>query len=587
MWPDFGLVDCGVNGAPAPAAADSEAREIERRYRTLVEQLPLVVYVDALDEASSNIFTSEQIEPLLGYTVEEWRDDPDLFVRTLHPDDRDRVLAAHVRTHRTHEPLGLEYRLIARDESVVWVRDDGVVVLGDEGEPLYLQGYLLDITAERELQEQLRRQALFDPLTGLANRAFFHEQLEHAVSVRSETELGTAVVFIDLDEFKQINDQYGHSVGDEVLATLGDRLKSVIRAGDSVARLGGDEFAVLLTSVGEPAEPAVVAERLVEQITAPIDIAGRHLSLTASVGIALGSNGAELLKQADAAMYRAKSNGDADYAFYDDELDQAALNRFKLIGELRTAIAEKQFTLAYQPVVNLDPFEVVGLEALLRWQHPTLGEIPPLDFIPLAEESGLIVQIGRWVLLEACFYASRLRALLGRDLEIAVNVSARQLQHPEFVEHVDTSLERADLPGHLLTLELTESVLVASGERAAQQLALLKERGVKLALDDFGTGYASLAYLQQLPVDIVKIDRSFTAKIDSGADDLALLEGIVGLGKALGLQLVAEGIERQAQQGIVQDLGCHGAQGFHFGRPASAATATATLTADPTESSIT
>ncbi len=587
MWPDFGLVDCGVNGAAAPAAADSEAREIERRYRTLVEQLPLVVYVDALDEASSNIFTSEQIEPLLGYTVEEWRDDPNLFVRTLHSDDRDRVLAAHVRTHRTHEPLSLEYRLIARDESVVWVRDDGVVVLGDEGEPLYLQGYLLDITAERELQEQLRRQALFDPLTGLANRAFFHEQLEHAVSVRSETELGTAVVFIDLDEFKQINDQYGHSVGDEVLATLGDRLKSVIRAGDSVARLGGDEFAILLTSVGEPAEPAVVAERLVEQITAPIDIAGRHLSLTASVGIALGSNGAELLKQADAAMYRAKSNGDADYAFYDDELDQAALNRFKRIGELRTAIAEKQFTLAYQQVVNLDPFEVVGLEALLRWQHPTLGEILPLDFIPLAEESGLIVQIGRWVLLEACFYASRLRTLLGRDLEIAVNVSARQLQHPEFVEHVDDALERADLPGHLLTLELTESVLVASGERAAQQLAVLKERGVKLALDDFGTGYASLAYLQRLPVDIVKIDRSFTAKIDSGADDLALLEGIVGLGKALGLQLVAEGIERHAQQGIVRDLGCHGAQGFHFGRPASAAAATATLTADAAESSVT
>ncbi len=580
-------MDCGVDRAAAAGAVESEAREIERRYRTLVEQLPLVVYVDALDEGSSNIFTSGQIEPLLGYTVEEWRDDPDLFVRTLHPDDRDRVLAAHARTHRTHEPLSLEYRLVALSGSVVWVRDDGVVVLDDEGEPLYLQGYLLDITAERELQEQLRLQALFDPLTGLANRAFFHEQLEHAVSMRTENEQGTAVVFVDLDEFKQINDQYGHSVGDEVLATLGERLKSVIRAGDSVARLGGDEFAVLLTSVHEPAEAAIVAERLLERITAPIDVAGRHLSLTASVGIALGGTGAELLKQADAAMYRAKANADADYAFYDDELDQAALNRFKRIAELREAIAEKQFTLAYQPVVNLDPFEVVGLEALLRWQHPTLGEVPPLDFIPLAEESGLIVQIGRWVLLEACFYASRLRELLGRDLEIAVNVSARQLQHPEFVDHVDSALERADLPAHLLTLELTESVLVASGERAEQQLAVLKDRGVKLALDDFGTGYASLAYLQRLPVDIVKIDRSFTAKIDTGADDLALLEGIVGLGKALGLQLVAEGIERDAQQGIVQDLGCHGAQGFHFGRPAPAAAATQALTAEAVGSSVT
>ena len=577
-------MDCGDDRVTT-AAAEGEAREIERRYRTLVEQLPLVVYVDALDEGSSNIFTSGQIEPLLGYTVEEWRDDSDLFVRTLHPDDRDRVLEAHARTHRTHDPLSLEYRLVARDGHVAWVRDDGVVVLGDDGEPLYLQGYLLDITAERELQEQLRLQALFDPLTGLANRAFFHEQLEHAVSIRTETEAETAVVFVDLDQFKQINDQYGHSVGDEVLSVLGERMKSVIRAGDSVARLGGDEFAILLTSVQEPAEAAIVAERLVERITAPIDVAGRHLSLTASIGIALGDSGAELLKQADAAMYRAKANGDADYAFYDDELDQTALNRFKRIAELREAIAHKQFTLAYQPVVNLNPFEVVGLEALLRWQHPTLGEVAPLDFIPLAEESGLIVQIGRWVLLEACFYASRLREMLGRDLEIAVNVSARQLQHPEFLDHVDNALQRADLPPHLLTLELTESVLVASGERAEQQLNVLKERGVKLALDDFGTGYASLAYLQRLPVDIVKIDRSFTAKIDSGAADLALLEGIVGLGRALGLQLVAEGIERGAQQGIVQGLGCHGAQGFHFGRPAPAAAATLALTGDAFESS--
>jgi len=578
-------VDCGADPATTAAAGDVEAREIERRYRTLVEQLPLVVYVDALDEGSSNIFTSGQIEPLLGYTVEEWRDDADLFVRTLHPDDRERVLGAHARTHRTREPLSLEYRLVARDGRVVWVRDDGVIVLGDDGEPLYLQGYLLDITAERELQEQLRLQALFDPLTGLANRAFFHEQLEHAVSMRTENEGGTAVVFVDLNEFKQINDQYGHSVGDEVLAALGERLKSVIRAGDSVARLGGDEFAVLLTAVREPAEAAIVAERLLEQITEPIDVAGRHLSLTASVGIALGNSGAELLKQADAAMYRAK-HGHADYAFYDDDLDQAALNRFKRIGELREAIAERQFSLAYQPVVNLDPFEIVGLEALLRWQHPTLGEVPPLDFIPLAEESGLIVQIGCWVLLEACLYASRLRGLLDRDLEIAVNVSARQLQHPEFVDHVGSALQRADLPSHLLTLELTESVLVASGERAEQQLNVLKDRGVKLALDDFGTGYASLAYLQRLPVDIVKIDRSFTAKIDSGVEDLALLRGIVGLGKALGLQLVAEGIERGAQQGIVQDLGCHGAQGFHFGRPAPAAAATQAL-ADPVGSSVT
>jgi len=572
-------MDCGSEIRAGRKPLECDDRELERRYRTLVEQLPLVVYLDALDETSSNIFTSDQIEPLLGYSVDEWRTDADLFVRTLHPDDREYVLEAHARTHRTHEPLSLEYRLIARDGRVVWVRDEGVVVLDDDGEPLYLQGYLLDVTAERDAQEQLRRQALYDSLTGLANRTFFHEQLEHTASIRKEDHQQTALVFVDLNEFKEINDQYGHTIGDEVLAILGTRIKNLIRAGDSVARLGGDEFAVLLAAVSEPAEAAIVAERLIEQIEAPIDLEGRHFTLTASVGIALGSNGKELLKQADAAMYRAKSQPEFGYAFYDDELDRAALDRFKRIGELRKALESEQFTLVYQPVVSLDPFDVVGLEALLRWQHPKLGELPPLDFIPFAEESGLIVPIGRWVLLEACFYASRLRELVGRDLGIAVNVSARQLQHPDFVHHVDSALERAALPPELLTLELTESVLVAAGDHVEQRLAALKARGVKLALDDFGTGYASLAYLQRLPVDIVKIDRSFTDKIDSGAEDLNLLRGIVGLGKALGLEMVAEGIERDAQQGIVRDLGCHGAQGFHFGRPAPATVATEALAA--------
>jgi len=569
-------VDCGTH-PPASASQNGHLSEIERRYRTLVEQLPLVVYVDALDATSSNIFTSHQVEPMLGYAVEEWQTDPELFVRLLHPEDRDRVIEAHARTHRTHEPLSVEYRLLARDGSVVWIRDEGVVVLDDDGEPANLQGYLLDITAEREAQAQLRLQALYDPLTGLANRAFFHEQLAHAVSVRKEPGQETALVYVDLDEFKEINDQYGHSVGDEVLAILGKRLKSLLRAGDAVARIGGDEFAVLLAAVSEPAEAAVVAERLLEQITAPIATSGHEFALRASIGIALGDDGVDLLKQSDAAMYRAKSQHDSDYAFYDDALDREALERFKRIAELRRAIDETQFTLAYQPVVSLEPLEVVGLEALLRWQHPEQGEVAPLDFIPLAEESGLIVPIGRWVLREACMYASRLRASLGRDLEIAVNVSARQLQHPEFVEHVDAALAWSELPAHLLTLELTESVLVAAGERVEQRLNALKARGVKLALDDFGTGYASLAYLQRLPVDTVKIDRSFTARIDSGEDDLALLRGIVGLGKALGLELVAEGIERIEQQGIVHDLGCDGAQGFHFGRPASATVAAQAL----------
>jgi diguanylate cyclase (GGDEF)-like protein/PAS domain S-box-containing protein len=560
---DLPEMDCGV----------SASEDIVRRYGTLVQHLPLVIYVDALDDASSNIYTSPGIEPMLGYSTQAWQDDPELFVRTLHPDDRDRVLDAHAHTHRTHEALSIEYRLVARDGEVVWVRDEGVVVCDDDGTPLYLQGYLLDITAEREAQDQLRAQALFDPLTGLANRAFFHEQLEHALALRREDGAVAALIYLDLDEFKAINDQHGHAVGDEVLATLGERIQSLVRAGDSVARLGGDEFAILLASIADPAEATFVAERLLRAIAEPITAGEHEFALKGSVGIALGDGGTHLLKQADAAMYRAKAQPDSDYAFYDDDLDRAALERFKRIADLRRALDNGEFVLAYQPVVMLDPVGVTGFEALLRWEHPELGEVPPLDFISLAEECGLIVPIGRWVLREACAYAARVRTSTGQDLSIAVNVSARQLQCVDFLTHVDEALTASSLPADKLTLELTESVLVAAGDRVERRLAALKRRGVCLALDDFGTGYASLAYLQRLPVDVVKIDRSFTAKIDSGEDDLALLRGIVGLGKALGLQLVAEGIERVAQEEIVQALGCDGAQGFYFGRPEQEAVA--------------
>ena len=311
--PDLGLVDCGADRTAADSAEEGEAREVERRYRTLVEQLPLVVYVDALDDGSSNIFTSDHIEPLLGYTVEEWRDNQDLFVRTLHPEDRDRVLAAHAHTHETHEPLSLEYRLLARDGRVVTIRDEGVIVLNEAGEPLYLQGYILDVTAERELQEQLRQQALFDPLTGLANRAFFHEQLEHAISIRKDGDEQTALVFVDLDEFKQINDQFGHDAGDRVIARLADLCRESKRTPDILARLGGDEFALLLPET-ELAQAAIVAERLRAAVEAsPLITDNSSIAMTVSIGIAASRlsqpNFDALMKAADQALYRCKARG--------------------------------------------------------------------------------------------------------------------------------------------------------------------------------------------------------------------------------------------------------------------------------------
>ena len=545
--------------------------EVGRRYRTLIEHLPLVVYVDELDSISSNIFTSRQIEPMLGYSVEEWATDPELFSRLLHPEDRERVLAAHVHTHETHEPLSIEYRLISRDGRIVHLRDEGVIVVDDQGKPLYLQGYLLDITREREAEQQLRQLALYDPLTGLANRAFFHERLKHAIKLRHDDGQATGLLYIDLDDFKGINDRWGHDLGDEVLHEIGRRIEHSVRPGDTAARLGGDEFAVVLTEPVTPEDAVAVAERLLTEIRKPLDNGSGPLYANASVGIAFGSDDQTLLREADIAMYRAKGHSEMGYAFFDSQLDRVAVERSQRIIELREGIGREEFRLDYQALVDLDRNEITGYEALVRWEHPTVGELPPGEFIALAEETGLIVGLGEWVLTEACTEAVRLFQLHGRAVHMSVNVSARQLQHPDFFRHVSRALDSSALLPSLLTLELTESTLLAADERVSRTLQKIKELGVVLALDDFGTGYASLSYLRQFPIDVVKIDRSFTARAGSEDGDLILLKGIIDLGHALDLNLVAEGIETPEQHTIVRDLGCHQAQGFYFGRPSHTA----------------
>ncbi|MGH2935595.1 MAG: putative bifunctional diguanylate cyclase/phosphodiesterase [Gaiellaceae bacterium] len=557
----------------AVASADraSSDEDVARRYHTLVEHLPLIVYVDALDPESSNIFTSWQIEPLLGYSLGEWTTDRRLFIRTLHPDDRERVLAAHARTHETFEPLSIEYRLIARDGRVVWLRDEGVVVLDENRRPLYLQGYLLDVTREREVEEQLRRLALHDPLTGLANRAFFLERLHHAATLRQHPPGATGLLYIDVDDFKTVNDRWGHEVGDCVLKTIAERIEGTVRAGDTAARLGGDEFAVVLTEGVEASEALEITERLSESVSRPIDVGSAELLLTVSIGISLGGDADTMLKEADVAMYRAKANPDVGYAFFDPVLDKAAVRRSHRISELRDAISRGELRLVYQPVVELEECKITGYEALVRWEHPVEGLLPPAEFIPLAEETGIVVPLGEWVLANACAEGAALRQARARDIQMSVNVSARQLCHPDFLTHVRSALAASGLPAHCLTLELTESALLTSGDDVGTTLATLKEMGVILAVDDFGTGYASLSYLQRLPIDVVKIDRSFTAKIDGHSADIVLLRGIIDLGNALELGLVAEGIETQEQHRIVRRLGCQSAQGYYFGRPAPVA----------------
>jgi diguanylate cyclase (GGDEF)-like protein/PAS domain S-box-containing protein len=540
------------------------------RFRMLVEQLPLVVYIDAIDASSSNLYSSPQIEPLLGYSPEEWKQDPELFVRTLHPDDRDRVLEAHARAHEGTE-LSLEYRLIARDGRVVWIHDEARTIHAPSGEPVALQGYLLDVTEKKEAEERLRHQAFHDDLTGLPNRALFRQRIEDALGRRPGSPV--AVLILDVDDFKAVNDRFGHVDADAVLRDVGFRLRVALPPTVTLARLGGDEFAVLVESEEAAADAGLFARRVHEALRAPTTLEGVEIFVTASIGIAVAGHADELFRFADLAMYRAKANGKAQSVVFEDSLDRALGQRLSLLGELRRARVDEEFLLHYQPVVDLTSGVVLGAEALLRWSHPTRGVVGPAEFVPIAEESGLIVPLGRWVLQEACGQLSRWRASepAAADLTVSVNVSARQLRSAGFVEEVEAALEAAGLPPGALVLEITEAAVVHDPRAAAQMLQALRAMGVGIVLDDFGTGYSSLAMLDALPFDGLKLDRSSVMRIGDSEGAAPLVQAIVELGRALGLSLVAEGIENEHQLTELRRLGVREGQGFRFARPLPAA----------------
>jgi diguanylate cyclase (GGDEF)-like protein/PAS domain S-box-containing protein len=546
--------------------AEEALRQAETRYRTLVEQLPLAVYIDRVDDESSNIYTSPQIEPMLGYTTEEWIAQPDLFVRVLHPDDREPVLAAHAATHATGEPLHLEYRLLARDGRTIWVHDEARMIDLSPGERV-LQGYLLDITARREAEELLRHQAFHDPLTGLANRALFTDRVEHAL-VRSRTGERAAVLFLDLDDFKAVNDTRGHIVGDALLRAVADRLLEILAASQTVARLGGDEFAILVEDVDVGAA-VDVAERVITALQAPFEVEGGEVFVTTSVGIAVGGVADELLRSADVAMYRAKASGKAQYVVYAPMMEEDVVGRLELVADLRRARVDEEFVVHYQPTVDLSTGALVGVEALVRWRHPSKGLLQPSAFIPLAEETGRIVEIGRWVLAEACRQAAAWRAELpaAHNLWVSVNVSTRQVRRPGLVEDVRAALEGSGLDPRALVVEITESVLARRREEMTSILEEVTAGGVRLALDDFGTGYSSLSLLQDLPVHALKIDRSFVQSLDQGPQRGAFVRAIVELAHALELTVVAEGIEVPEHVVVLRALGCRLGQGFHFSGP--------------------
>jgi diguanylate cyclase (GGDEF)-like protein len=444
--------------------------------------------------------------------------------------------------------------------------------------------HVTDITGRKRAEEALAHQAFHDALTGLANRALFADRVEQALRRGARGHGHPAVVFIDLDGFKGVNDTLGHPAGDALLREVAARLTSVVRAVDTVARLGGDEFAVLVEqSASGPGAAVATADRVLTALGVPITLNGQSVTVSGSVGIAVGDAGAtrdSLIGDADIAMYAGKMAGRGRSVVFDPAMRASAVAARELEQELQGALAAGEFRLVYQPVVDLADDAVTGFEALLRWDSPVLGPVPPARFVPVAEASGLIEDIGAWVLREACAAAASWRAEHGRDLTMAVNVSAVQLTSPHLVGHITEALTASGLPASALVLEVTETALVSDPQRASECLAALRGLGVRLALDDFGTGYSSLAHLRQFTVDVLKIDRSFVATIGEDGVMPPIVRGMIDLGRTLGLEIVAEGVETEAQRRQLVDGRCDLAQGYLFALPLEPADASLLLLAD-------
>ncbi len=553
--------------------AEIRLREAEERYRTLVEHIPAVTYIDPVDDPDTSLYTSPQIEEMLGYTPEEWRTQK-LWPKRLHPDDRDRVLAADERFEKgDKERFDEEYRLLAKDGSVVWVREEAVLVKDGEDTPQYWQGVIYDVTKRREAEERLEHQALHDSLTGLPNRRLLVDRLGQALGrTRRREGLRVAVLFMDLNDFKVVNDSLGHEAGDLLLTVVAQRLKRSLRPEDTLARFGGDEFVVLLEDVEDPGEAVRVAQRITYELRMPFALEGRELYVSASLGISFGTartkSPEDLLRDADTAMYQAKKDG-SGYRVFDPAMYERVVQRLDLENDLRRAVDAGEFVVHYQPIFDFGREEPWGMEALVRWNHPERGLLGPSEFVPVAEETGLIVPMGTWVLEEACRRTKEWQDLHPRNppLGVIVNLSAMQLRHPDCEETIRTALVRSGLAARSLSLDVTESAFIDAMEDNRLALERIQATGVRISIDDFGMGYSSLSYLKRLPADALKIDKSFVRGFGEDAEDTAIVRMVIDVAHTLGLRVVAEGVETWAQAALLAETGCDMAQGFHFSEP--------------------
>lgn len=558
--------------------AEEALRDAHERFRSAFENAPIGMIMADLDggitranPAFGRILGRDAVD-VCGQNIDSFTHPDD---RELSKDEADRLVSSDSDGYR------LEKRYLHADGHDVWVSINVSCVRDEDGHPLYFIGQIEDVTEGRALRERLAFAAIHDSLTALPNRELFMDRLEVALRRLTRSHHQVAVIFLDLDRFKLVNDSLGHDVGDRVLRAVAERLNSVMRATDTLARFGGDEFTVLCDEIDDEADALEVAQRLVNAMDLPLVLESGEVFASLSLGIALSgdgkASGAVLLRNADVAMYRAKGRGPSRIEVYKEDDEQNVLSRLRTSNELHRALERHELVLHYQPVVDLHTGTLVGMEALVRWQHPIRGLLAPHEFIGLAEDSGLIVSLGAWVLNEACRQVSmwsRLRAEANQDearLNISVNVSALQLADPGFVNQVSRALDTSGINPDRLWLEITESTLMRDADDAVLVLHTLRELGLHFEIDDFGTGYSSLSYLKRFPVETLKIDRSFVEELDQRAENVAIVRAIIGLGESLGLSIVAEGVETPAQVAKLRSLGCYLAQGYLYGKPLPAA----------------
>jgi diguanylate cyclase (GGDEF)-like protein/PAS domain S-box-containing protein len=543
-------------------AEERALRESERWFRSLVQEATELIVV--VDPDTTVRYLTDSITPLLGYDPEHVLGKK--LVELAHPDD-----VGHLQQVTASEPSGHAFECRLWSRAGTWIFMEWAHGTRPDAPGCILTGR--DVSERKKLEQELRHQAFHDSLTGLANRALFEDRLAHALAGLRRREGGLAVLFVDLDDFKTVNDSLGHSIGDDLLRSVGERLRYNLRGSDTAARLGGDEFGVLLDGAATPEAATEAARRLLNALEPPFTIDGRHLSVSASVGISLAASGREtmeeLMRNADLAMYEAKRRGGAQWRVFEEAMHAVALGRLQLGAELQRAVEHEQFEVHFQPVVRLDTAAVIGAEALIRWRHPERGLLSPAHFLPLAEQTGLIVPIGRWVLAQACHTLADWQRDYPRaePLSLSVNVSMRQLHESRVVEDVRAALDAAGVEPQQLVLEITESFLADETDEVLRCLQRLRALGVRLAVDDFGTGYSALSYLQRFPIDMLKIDRSFVEHARRASPSLNLVRSIVQLGRSLHLDIVAEGIEEAEQAEELLAMGVTSGQGFYYAEP--------------------